>query len=383
MLIIGCDFHAGFQVLAIFDNRIGVTTERRLAHPAEAMEFYRRLQEQGEPVGVGIEAGAACPWFRRWLGECGQELWGGDAARIRAAAVGKKKTDREDAKLRLPMMMENRFPRIGVPTEAERDVRQLLLDRHHRVRAPTAAKNQLQALAMNQGVQKGRRLWTETGRELLAGRTMAEHTARRRDYLLQRVAEREREIAELEVRVWAEVQRRPAALRLKTHPGVGPPTALATVLTLGEVSRFHSARAVSAYLGLVPTEHSSGGKQRLGPIRKQGSSRMRFLLVEAGQSAVKGEEELKRAYQRRWVRQGNRAVAKVMVTRRWAVRLYWMLRPEWTLRSKVCGKGGKQHYRFPGFPQTVISTACSITANCQRRSSRFIVQSCSNRIGLT
>ena len=129
MLIIGCDFHAGFEVLAIFDNRIGVTTEKRLRHPAEAVAFYRQLQAQGERVRVGMEAGPPCQWFRRLLQECGHELWVGDAARIRAAAVGKKKTDREDAKLILQLMREERFPRIWVPTEEERDVRQLLLDR--------------------------------------------------------------------------------------------------------------------------------------------------------------------------------------------------------------------------------------------------------------
>ena len=215
------------------------------------------MQGQGEPVRVGIEAGAPCQWFRRWLAECGHELWVGDAARIRAAAVGKKMADREDAKLILQMMLEERFPRSGTDEE-ERDARQLLLDRHHRVRARTAAKNELQALAMNQGVQKGRGLWREAGRELLAGLNLSEHTARRRDDLLQRVAELDQEIAEMDMRVWAEVQRRPAVLRLKTHPGVGPQTALATVLTLGEVSRFRSARAVSAYLGLVPSEAHSG-----------------------------------------------------------------------------------------------------------------------------
>ena len=342
MLIIGCDFHAGFQVLAIFDNRIGAMKEKRLSHPVEAIAFYRELQAQGEQVRVGIEAGAPCQWFRRLLAECGQELWVGDAARIRAAAVGKKKTDREDAKLILQLMREERFPRIWVPTEEERDVRQLLLDRHHRVRARTAAKNQLQALAMNQGVQKGRRLWTAAGRELLAGLTMSEYTGRRRDYLLERVAELDAEIAQMDVLLVAEVRQRPAAVRLMTHPGVGVQTALATVLTLGEVNRFPSARQVSAYLGLVPSEYSSGGKQRLGHISKQGSSLMRFLLVEAGQSAVKRDEELKRAYKRLWVRKGNRAVAKVMVARRLAVRLYWMLRHEWTYAELVrhAGKPG-------------------------------------------
>jgi transposase len=345
MLIIGCDFHAGFQVLAIFDNRKGSITEKRLSHPQEAIAFYQQLQAQGEPVRVGIEAGAPCQWFRRLLAECGHELWIGDAGRIRAAAVGKKKTDREDAKLMLQLMREERFPRIWVPTEAERDVRQLLLDRHHRVRARTAAKNQLQALAMNQGLQKGRRLWTEAGRAQLAALSMSEHTARRRDYLLERVAELDQEIAQMDLRVWVEVQRRPAALRLKTHPGVGPQTALATVLTLGDVRRFPSARKVSAYLGLVPSEYSSGGKQRLGHISKQGSSLMRFLLVEAGQSAVKRDEELKRAYKRLWVGKGNRAVAKVMVARRLAVRLYWMLRNDWTYAELVRHAGKPESSR--------------------------------------
>ena len=158
MLIIGCDFHAGFEVLSIFDNRSAEVREKRLSHPGEAMAFYRGLEESAR---VGIEAGAPCQWFRRLLAECGHELWVGDAAKIRAAETRRQKTDRRDAELILRLMVEERFPRIWVPSEEERDVRQLLMDRHHRMRARTAAKNQLQSLAMNQGVQKGKRLWTE------------------------------------------------------------------------------------------------------------------------------------------------------------------------------------------------------------------------------
>ncbi len=72
-----------------------------------------------------------------------------------------------------------------------------------------------------------------------------------------------------------------------THPGVGPVTALAMVLTLGPVERFESGKQVSSYFGLIPSEDSSGGKQRLGRISKQGSSFLRFLLVEAGQTAAR------------------------------------------------------------------------------------------------
>jgi transposase len=188
---------------------------------------------------------------------------------------------------------------------------------------------------MNQGVQKGKRLWTVAGRQLLADLEMLPHAARRRDELLQWVELLDQQIAGLDVLIAEEVKRRPEAQRLRTHPGVGPQTALATVLTLGEVSRFAHARQVASYLGLVPSEYSSGGKQRLGHISKQGSALLRFLLVEAGQTAVRFDEELKRAYQRMWARKGNRAVAKVMVARRLAVRLYWMLRNQWTYAELV------------------------------------------------
>ena len=110
-----------------------------------------------------------------------------------------------------------------------------------------------------------------------------------------------------------------------THPGVGPNTALAMVLTLGPVERFASAKQVSSYLGLIPCEHSSGGRQRLGRISKQGSSFVRFLLVEAGRTAARREESLQRCY-RRWSVRIGRSKAKVAIARKLATRLYWMLR---------------------------------------------------------
>ena len=338
MLIIGCDFHSGFQQLAIFDNRTEQFHERKLLHPAQAFEFYRG---QPEPVLVGMEAGVPCQWFRRLLADCGHELWVGDAAKIRAAEVRKQKTDRRDAELILKLMLEERFPRIWVPSEEERDVRQLLMDRHHRMRRQTKAKNQLQALALNQGLQLGRRLWSAAGLQQLRELPMMEHAARRRDELMRVVSELDVQLAGLDVLLRQQAEGRPEAKRLMTHPGVGPQTALGMVLTLGDVKRFASAKQVASYLGLVPGEYSSGNKQRLGHISKQGSSLMRFLLVQAGQTAVRGDGQLRRAYARLSAKK-NRATAKVMVARRLAVRLYWMLRNHWNYAelARHAGKPG-------------------------------------------
>jgi transposase len=111
-----------------------------------------------------MEACGYYPWFERLLSELGQELWLGDAARIRASVVRKQKTDRRDAEQLLRLLREDRFPRIWVPSVEQRDGRQLLVHRHHQVQARTRVKNQLQARALGQGVQRKRKLWTAIGR---------------------------------------------------------------------------------------------------------------------------------------------------------------------------------------------------------------------------
>jgi transposase len=188
-------------------------------------------------------------------------------------------------------------------------------------------KNQLQHLALNQGVQQKQKLWSKTGRKLLEELPLTGWTARRRADDLQLLDELNRCITELDTAVEQAAALDPIAQLLQTHPGVGPITALAFVLTLGKIERFAHSKKVVSYLGLNPAEHSSGGRQKLGSISKQGNPFLRSLLVEAGQSAARLVPELKRAYQRLKHRKHS-GVAKVMVARKLAVRLYWMWRTQ-------------------------------------------------------
>src|SRR5712671_13094 len=229
MLIIGCDFHPGFQQVAIFDNRTGEYQQCRLGHRQEAEQFYRSLA--GQEVRVGMEACGHYPWFERLLAELGFELWFGDAAKVRASVVRKQKTDRRDAKHLMHLLIENRFPRIWVPSLEVRDVRQLLVHRHKQVQARTCTKNQLQAMALSCGVQKKYKLWTQTGRAELEQLPLLPYAAQRRKRLLEALDGLEAEIIELDRRVQDEAGQRPEAVLLMTHPGVGPVTALAMVLT--------------------------------------------------------------------------------------------------------------------------------------------------------
>ncbi len=323
MWIIGCDFHPSFQMVAIFDNETGEVRQARLLHTEQAREFYAALPS---PARVGMECCGHSQWFERMLAAQGHELWLGDAAQIRATVVRQQKTDRRDAEHLLKLMLEDRFPRVWVPSSQERDLRQLLVHRHQRVRMRTQVKNQLQAVALNQGLQKKRGLWSKSGRELLEKLELAPYAEQRRTQLLAMLEQLEQEIAGLDQAVAAEAEKNPSAKLLMKQPGVGPQTALAMVLTLGPVERFGNARQVCSYLGLTPREHSSGGKQRLGHISKQGSSFMRFLLVEAGQSAARCDAELGRQYRRWCAGRPGRSRAKVAVARKLATKLYWMLR---------------------------------------------------------
>lgn len=326
MLIIGCDFHPSFSQIAMLDVETGEYQERRLRHREEAEQFYRSLA--GQKVRVGMEGCGHYPWFERLLKECGHELWLGDAAKIRAGVVRKQKTDRRDAEQLLTLLREDRFPRLWVPTLEERDVRQLLVQRHKQVVQRTQVKNQLQAMALSHGVQKKRKLWNQQGRAELEQRPLLPYAEQRRKKLLESLDALDVEIEQLTRKVEEEAARRPAAVKLQTHPGVGPVTALATVLTLGDAKRFQRPRQVASYLGLIPAEYSSGGRQQLGHISKQGNSFLRFLLVEAGQTAARHDEPLRRFYFRLGTRK-HRALAKVAVARKLATRLYLMLREDW------------------------------------------------------
>jgi transposase len=324
MKIIGCDFHPSFQQIAMLDLETGEYTKKKLRHATgEAVEFYRGLT--GE-VRVGMEATGSTGWFERLLDELGQELMMGDAARIRAACVRRQKTDARDAEHLLQLLERGQFPAVWVPSAEERDMRQLVLHRHKLVQMRTRVKNQLQHVALNEGLQKKRQLWSAKGRQWLEQLPLAEWSARRRSDLLHFLDELDGKVGELDRAVLAAAEQDARVRLLMTHPGVGPITALAFVLVVGDIGRFARSKKLASYLGLIPSENSSGTRRRLGAISKQGNSLLRTLLVEAGQSAARYDAELRRAYQRLCRKKQHTGTAKVMVARKLAVRLYWMLK---------------------------------------------------------
>ena len=274
---IGCDVHTRNQFVAWIDEQTGEIRKRRLEHANEEVrEFYAQF-----PQGtvVGIEATFPAHWFERLLGELGHELWVGEAARIRASEVRYQKTDARDAEHILDLLRTNRFPRIWVPSLAERDLRQLLVHRMKQVRGRTQVKNQLHALAISQGVCRKGKLWSVKGRKELESLTLLPWAARRRKELLETLDRLDEQIRELDRAVEEAGREREDVALLRTHPGVGMVVGLAFALTVGPIERFKNSRKLVSYWGLNPRENTTGGRQRLGSISKQGNTMMRWLLV--------------------------------------------------------------------------------------------------------
>ena len=266
-------------------------------------------------------------WFHALLQRLGHTLLVGEAAKIRAMVVRKIKTDRRDARHLRDLLKDNRFPVVWIPDPTTRDLRALVKHRLRLVRIRTMVKNGLHAIALNQRLALGPSLWSRQGLAQLQALVLLPHTHRRREDSLERLHWLNRHIDELDLHVATAAAADPAARRLMTHPGVGPLTALTTVLVLGPVGRFPSSKHVVSYIGLAPAISASADKYRLGHISQQGSALLRWVLGQAAPLATRGDAALQRIYFAVLRRRG-RPKAKVALARRLLIRLYIMLRDQ-------------------------------------------------------
>ncbi len=323
--LIGVDLHTREQSVATLDTTTGERQDLRIRHDGDDVEqFYAALQP---PVTVAIESTGYAVWFHALMHRLGHTLVVGDAAKIRASVVRKTKTDRRDARHILTLLAEDRFPAIWVPDPTTRDLRALIAHRMRLVRLRTMLRNGVHAIALNYRLALGSSLFTRRGLAALRGLPLPRHTAQRRDESLDLLMRLDTHIAQLDAQIASAAAADPAACRLMTHPGVGPLTALATILVLGPVNRFPSSKHAVSYIGLAPAIASSAGKHHLGGITKQGNRLVRYVLGQAGQVALRRDADLHRLYYRVLHRRGQ-ARAKVAVARVLLVRLYIMCRDQ-------------------------------------------------------
>jgi len=326
IIYIGVDFHARQQTICYLKTETGelVTCELQHQDKQAVRAFYAQFPG---PVVIGLEASGYSPWFEALLEDLGCEVWLGDATEIRRRARWRQKNDRRDAELILDLMVHKEFPRLHRPAIESREVLRMLRYRQKLIKIRTMSKNSLQALALQSGLAKGSRLFTKAGQQELNSAVMSPVMQWQCEHWLQLLQPLNQQL--LETMVWLKLQSKGdiQITRLRTHPGIGLLTSLCLVHTLQPISRFRNQRKVAAYAGFDPVERSSAERKCFLGISKAGSRILRYLLVEAAQTAVRKDEDLKRFYKRLAERRG-RPKAKVAAARKLLIRAYIMLRDE-------------------------------------------------------
>jgi len=262
------------------------------------------------------------------LFETDHKLLVGNPVLTRKRAISRHKNDRRDAELILELMMRDEFPTLWRRPSESNQVLEILRLRLSLVGQRTQVYNRLQALAHNVGLPKGR-MKTAAFQALVQAVDMDEAGDLARSHLFGLLGKFNEKIADLEVWLKAKAAPDKKVRLLLTQTGVGYLTALATVHTLGDVSRFtRVAKQVIGFAGFDPLESSSAGKVRFGRISKAGSALLRFQLGQAAQIAARpssSDVKLKSFY-KRLVKKKPKAVAKTAAARKLLVKLSIMLR---------------------------------------------------------
>ncbi|HEY0726130.1 MAG TPA: IS110 family transposase [Pyrinomonadaceae bacterium] len=360
-IYIGVDFHARQQTTCYLKTETGELVLSELKHQdkEQVRAFYRQFPA---PVIVGLEASGYSPWFEALLEQLGIEVWLGHATEIRRRARWRQKNDRRDAELIWELMAHQEFPRLHRPACESREVLRMLRYRQKLIKLRTMAKNSLQAIALQAGLAKGQQLFSRAGQEQFQAVALSPVLHWQREHWLALLQPLNQQV--LETMVWFKAHSKDdlCVTRLRTHPGLGLLTSLCLVHTLQPVSRFHNTRKVAAYAGFDPVERSSAERKCFLGISKAGARLLRYLLVEAAQTAVRYDEDLKRFYKRLAQRRG-RPKAKVAVARKLLIRAYIMMRDEIDYaefrRRAVAARLARLGQR-PNVPEVLIGQPASL-----------------------
>ena len=311
--------------------------EHRFSASGTTPQGLAQLVSEVKPDRVVIEVCNIAGWVCDLLRELGVAVQvantSEDAWRWRKV---KKKNDRCDALKAAQLSAVNQLREVHIPHIEVRQWRALIAFRQQLVRRRGKVKNHIRDLLVAEGqlLPRGAKCWTQLGRAHLEGLAqdfsalgMNELWRGQLAIELRQLRELQREIDQVEEKLDAIAKADPRITLLRTIPGVGPRLSEAIVALLDQPERFHKAREVSAYVGMVPKELDSGETRRRGRITKHGSRLVRSLLVEVAWAGLRYNPWVRETFQR--ISGGKKArkkIAIVAVGRRLLVRCWAMLR---------------------------------------------------------
>jgi transposase len=285
---VGLDVHKEGIVVAVAEGglRGEVREYGRIANtPAALDRLMCKLGGEGVRLRVCYEAGPCGYGIQRHLSARGHECVVVAPSLIPKRAGDRVKTDRRDAAGLARLHRAGELTAVWVPDARHEAMRDLVRARLDAVHALRRARQQLSGFLLRQGCHYGRPAWTKLHRRWLAGLKFeqAVHHIVLEDYIAAveaAEARRDRLTAQIEAMLpdWTLA---PVVAALQTMRGMALVNAATLIAEVGDFSRFANPRQLMAYLGLVPSEHSSGASLRRGGLTKAGNSAARRLLIEA------------------------------------------------------------------------------------------------------
>jgi len=337
MIYVGLDYHTKDSQISIWNETGEEVWNGRVDSQAELAEMLRQLPD----AKVLFEAGYGWPRLVKALDGAGVELKMCHPAENRKIATDRRKSDSRDAKNLAVYLKAGVFKEAYMPDDEVRDERQLVRTRTNLTREITMAKNRIHSLLAYAGIPKQsdnifakkRRWYLETVEVPENTRLVLDAEIKALDFLGGLRMDLDKRLAELN-------RRDPRARLLKTIPGVGGFTARVILAEMGEIDRFSTAKAFSCYCGLTPKQHQSGSTMRTMGITKEGSSHLRWVLVQAAWVAVRRDPAFRETFEK-LREEKNAPTAICAVARKLSVAAWYILNDNVPFRASKPGTEGQ------------------------------------------
>ena len=302
MRYVGIDVHQRMSAICILDEN--GKKEKALTVRGNWSKLFKAVEAEREagPVAVCYEASNGYGFLYDHFSRMAERVVVAHPGQLRLIFRSKRKNDRVDAEKLAKLLFLDEVPPVYVPRVDVRAWRRLITFRHKCIAERTRVKNRLRGLLRRNGIEIPewiKLLWTRKGLAWLAGLEWPEEgLALERDILVEELHSCGERVGRIERHLNATAKSHPGVQILMTIPGVGPRTAEAMVAWIDNVNRFARIKQIGSYFGLVPSQDSSAGFNRLGHITRQGPGVVRMLLTEAAWQAIRRAPPVQAFYQR-------------------------------------------------------------------------------------
>ena len=328
MYFIGVDHHKQVSVMTVLDE---AGEERKHGRMLNLRRYVEDFLDGFRPFRAVLETGRSSYVMADLLKELGGEVKIANASQVKAIAHARIKTDKRDSRVLAHLLRADLIPEIYQREAWNRRAQRVMRIRAYWVRKQTEVKNKIRALLAQQREEirleverRERGLFSRKGLEFMSGLALEGRDKDVLGDLVQGYQEFEAHIGKSDGLVKALYGEIEEAARIDAIPGFGMTLSVLVAVEIGEIKRFPRPEALHAYTGVIPSTHSSGDRTYHGHITKQGSSWLRWAVMEAVYPAIKKDLALRTLYNRLARRKGPN-VAKVAVARRLLTIIYRVL----------------------------------------------------------